>query len=47
MKKPSAGMTGIKVGSTPVKIVGYGCGDDTAPTAIKETRRLMEQLRRT
>ena len=40
--KPSAGMTGIKVGGTSVKIVGYGCGDDTAPTAIKETRRLME-----
>ena len=30
-KKPSAGMTGLKVGSTPVKIVGYGCGDDTVP----------------
>ncbi|HXG76334.1 MAG TPA: ABC transporter substrate-binding protein [Gaiellaceae bacterium] len=44
-KKPSAGMTGIRVGSTPVNIVGYGCGDDTAPTAAKETRRLMEQLR--
>lgn len=44
-KKPSAGMTGIKVGSTSVKIVGYGCGDDTPPTAIKETRRLMEQLK--
>jgi branched-chain amino acid transport system substrate-binding protein len=44
-KKPSAGMTGIKVGGTNVRIVGYGCGDDTVPTAIKETRRLMEQLR--
>ncbi|MFN8221951.1 MAG: ABC transporter substrate-binding protein [Gaiellales bacterium] len=44
-KKPSAGMTGIKVGSTSVKIVGYGCGDDTVPTAVKETRRLMEQLK--
>jgi branched-chain amino acid transport system substrate-binding protein len=44
-KKPSAGMTGIKVGSTNVQIVGYGCGDDTAATAIKETRRLMEQLK--
>ena len=43
--KPSAGMTGIKVGGTSVKIVGYGCGDDTAPTAIKETRRLMEGLK--
>jgi branched-chain amino acid transport system substrate-binding protein len=44
-KKPSAGMTGIKVGNTDVQIVGYGCGDDTAPTAIKETRRLMEKLK--
>ena len=43
--KPSAGMTGIKVGNTPVNIVGYGCGDDTAATAIKETRRLMQQLK--
>jgi len=44
-KKPSAGMTGITVGDTPVRIVGYGCGDDTAPTALKETRRLMQQLK--
>ena len=44
-KKPSAGMTGIKAGGKNVRIVGYGCGDDTVPTAVKETRRLMEQLR--
>jgi len=43
--KPSAGITGIRVGNTPVNIVGYGCGDDTAPTALRETRRLMERLR--
>ena len=43
--KPSAGMTGIKAGGKDVNIVGYGCGDDTAPTALKETRRLMQQLR--
>jgi branched-chain amino acid transport system substrate-binding protein len=43
-KKPSAGMTGIKVGGHPVKIVGYGCGNDTVPLAISETKRLMEQL---
>jgi branched-chain amino acid transport system substrate-binding protein len=43
--KAVAGMTGIKVGNTPIQIVGYGCGDDTAATAAKETRRLMEQLR--
>lgn len=43
-KKPSAGMTGITVAGTPIDIVGYGCGDDRADTAIKETKRLMEQL---
>jgi len=43
-KKPSAGLTGLRVGSTAMKIVGYGCGDDTPQTALKETRRLMEQL---
>ena len=43
--KPSAGMTGIKIQNHNVRIVGYGCGDDTGPTALKETRRLMEQLR--
>ena len=42
--KPSAGMTGIKAGGKNIRIVGYGCGDDTAATAIRETRRLMEQL---
>ena len=37
-------MTGINVGSTPVKIVGYGCGNDTVPVAVTETKRLMEKL---
>jgi branched-chain amino acid transport system substrate-binding protein len=44
-KKPSAGLTGATVAGKRINIVGYGCGDDTAPTAAKETRRLMEQLR--
>jgi branched-chain amino acid transport system substrate-binding protein len=44
-KKPSAGMSGIKVAGHPVQIVGYGCGDDTPATGLKETRRLMEQLK--
>jgi branched-chain amino acid transport system substrate-binding protein len=44
-KKPSAGMTGIKVAGKNVRIVGYGCGDDTPATGLRETRRLMEQLR--
>ncbi len=43
--KPSAGMTGIRAGSTPIQIVGYGCGNDTVPVAVTETKRLMEQLR--
>jgi branched-chain amino acid transport system substrate-binding protein len=42
--KPSAGMTGIRVGTTPVQIVGYGCGNDTVPLAVSETKRLMEKL---
>ena len=44
-KKPSKGMTGIKVGGRDIKIVGYGCSDDKAETALKETRRLMEGLK--
>jgi branched-chain amino acid transport system substrate-binding protein len=42
--KPSAGMTGIRAGNTPVQIVGYGCGNDTVPLAVTETKRLMEKL---
>jgi branched-chain amino acid transport system substrate-binding protein len=43
--KPSAGLTGATVAGKRINIVGYGCGDDTAPLAARETRRLMEQLR--
>jgi branched-chain amino acid transport system substrate-binding protein len=43
-KKPSAGMTGITIAGKSVRIVGYGCGDDTPATGLRETRRLMEQL---
>ncbi len=43
-EKPSAGMTGGSVAGTNLEIVGYGCGDETADTALVETRRLMEQL---
>jgi branched-chain amino acid transport system substrate-binding protein len=42
--KPSAGMTGGAIAGHPIDLVGIGCSDDTADTAIKETRRLMEQL---
>jgi branched-chain amino acid transport system substrate-binding protein len=41
---PTLGFTGASVGGVPIELVGIGCGDDTADTAIKETRRLMEQL---
>ncbi len=44
-KKPSAGLTGASAGGKRINIVGYGCGNDTAPLAAKETRRLMEQRR--
>jgi branched-chain amino acid transport system substrate-binding protein len=43
--KPSAGMTGITAGGRPIQIVGYGCGNDTVPLAVTETKRLMEQLK--
>jgi branched-chain amino acid transport system substrate-binding protein len=43
-KKPSAGLTGASVAGHPIQIVGYGCGNDTVPLAISETKRLMEQL---
>src|SRR4051795_6871486 len=41
---PKKGFTGGAIGDHPIKLVGVGCGDDTADTVIKETRRLMEQL---
>src|ERR671937_939840 len=44
-KKPSAGMTGITAGGANIKIVGYGCGNDTVALAVTETKRLMEQLK--
>ena len=43
-KKPSAGMTGGKAGGKNLKLVGIGCGDETPALALKETRRLMNQL---
>jgi branched-chain amino acid transport system substrate-binding protein len=42
--KPSAGFTGGSIGGHPLKLVGIGCSNDRADTAIKETKRLMEQL---
>jgi branched-chain amino acid transport system substrate-binding protein len=42
--KPRSGWTGGSIGGHPLKLVGVGCGNDRADTAIKETKRLMEQL---
>jgi len=42
--KPSDGMTGGSVAGHPLQIVGFGCSNDSADLAIKETKRLMEQL---
>ena len=44
-KKPSAGMTGGTAGGKRLNVVGIGCGDETPALALKETRRLMNQLR--
>jgi branched-chain amino acid transport system substrate-binding protein len=42
-EKPRDGWTGGAIAGHPLKLVGVGCGNDKADTAIKETRRLMEQ----
>src|SRR5215218_7275294 len=42
--KPRSGWTGGSINGHPLKLVGIGCSNDKADTAIKETKRLMEQL---
>jgi len=42
-KKPSAGITGASAGGANLTFTGYGCGDDTPATMLKEIRRLMVQ----
>ncbi len=42
--KPRAGWTGASIAGHPLQLVGVGCSNDRADTAIKETKRLMEQL---
>src|SRR5439155_10266992 len=42
--KPRDGWTGGTINGHPLKLVGVGCSNDRADTAIKETKRLMEQL---
>ena len=42
--KPRDGWTGASINGHPLNLVGVGCSNDRADTAIKETKRLMEQL---
>jgi branched-chain amino acid transport system substrate-binding protein len=42
--KPRDGWVGASIAGHPLKLVGIGCSNDRADTAIKETKRLMEQL---
>src|SRR5436190_5609644 len=41
---PRSGWTGASIAGHPLKLVGVGCGNAKPDLAIKETRRLMEQL---
>jgi branched-chain amino acid transport system substrate-binding protein len=43
--KPRDGWVGGQINGHPLKLVGVGCSNDRADTAIKETKRLMEQLK--
>src|SRR3954466_11620998 len=43
--KPRDGWIGGRINGHPLKLVGVGCSNDRADTAIKETKRLMEQLK--
>jgi branched-chain amino acid transport system substrate-binding protein len=42
---PRKGWKGGSIAGHPLKLVGIGCSNDRADTAIKETKRLMEQLK--
>ena len=42
--KPRDGWTGASINGHPLVLAGVGCSNDRADTAIKETKRLMEQL---
>jgi branched-chain amino acid transport system substrate-binding protein len=42
---PRDGWAGASINGHPLVLVGVGCSNDRADTAIKETKRLMEQLK--
>jgi branched-chain amino acid transport system substrate-binding protein len=37
------GFSGAEIAGVPVELVGIGCGDETADTAVAEVRKLVEQ----
>jgi branched-chain amino acid transport system substrate-binding protein len=43
--KPRSGWTGASINGHPLQLVGIGCGNAKPDVAIKETKRLMEQLK--
>src|SRR5256714_10857450 len=42
---PRKGWKGGSIGGHPLKLVGVGCSNDRADTAIKETKRVCEQAK--
>jgi branched-chain amino acid transport system substrate-binding protein len=43
--KPRDGWTGASINGHPLQLVGVGCSNDRADTAIKETKRICEQAK--
>lgn len=41
---PQAGFSNASINGVAIDLVGIGCADDTAEAALRETRRLMEDL---
>ena len=41
---PQAGFSNASINGVPIDLVGIGCADDTAEAALRETRRLMEDI---
>ena len=41
---PQAGFSNASINGVPIELVGIGCADDTAEAALRETRRLMEDI---
>ncbi|MDE0653052.1 MAG: ABC transporter substrate-binding protein [bacterium] len=41
---PQAGFSNASINGVAIELVGIGCADDTAEAALRETRRLMEDI---